>query len=299
MKVTVLGTGTMGTGMTHSMLRAGLDVTVWNRTIERAQPLEARGATVAPTVADAVRDADAVMTMLFDGNAVLGIASALVPALPADAIWIQSATIGLDAMAEVNRLATAGKVELLDAPMLGTKQPAEDGQLVPLVAGRLQTLARVQPVLGAVGGRRIYAGDRIGMGTALKLACNACNAWIAAITAAVGQSMGLAGALGVEPRLFLQAIDGGQPDSPYAHIKGAEMLRGEYPASFAVDGLLKDLNLAFDAAVGARFPQTLLRSLRELYSDASFHGHGHEDVAAVYSEFAIAETVATQPFSLR
>jgi len=285
MKVTVLGTGTMGTGMAHSMLRAGLDVTVWNRTIERARPLEASGATVAPTIADAVRNADAVLTMLFDGDAVLGIADALLAALRADAIWIQSATIGLDAMAEVNRLATAEKAGLLDAPMLGTKQPAEDGQLVPLVAGRLQALARVQPVLDAVGGRMIYAGDRIGMGTALKLTC---NAWIAAITAAIGQSMGLAAALGVEPTLFLQAIDGGQPDSPYAHIKGAEMLSGKYPASFAVDGLLKDLNLMLDAADSVKFPQTLLRSLRDVYSDASMHGHGHEDVAAVYSEFAVA-----------
>ncbi|MCA4727280.1 NAD(P)-dependent oxidoreductase [Mycolicibacterium fortuitum] len=282
MKVTVIGTGTMGTGMAHSLVRAGHDVTVWNRTIERARPLEASGAIVVPAIADAVCDAEAVVTMLYDGDAVVGVADALLAALRSDAVWIQSATIGVEAIAEVNRLAMAQNVELLDAPMLGTKQPAEDGELVPLVAGPLQTVTRVRPVLEAVGSRTVYAGGRIGMGTALKLAC---NAWIAAITAAVGQSIGLAGALGVEPALFLQAIEGGQPDSPYAHIKGAEMLSGNYPTSFAVDGLLKDLNLMIGAASSVKFPQTLLRSLRDLYSDASTHGHGHDDVAAVYSEF--------------
>jgi 3-hydroxyisobutyrate dehydrogenase len=91
--------------------------------------------------------------------------------------------------------------------------------------------------------------------------------------------------LGIQPDLFLEAIDGGQPDSPYAHLKGKEMLAGQYPASFAVGGATKDLGLMLDAALGAKFPQILLRPLHQLYSRAGTAGHSHDDIAAVYTEF--------------
>lgn len=282
MKVAVLGTGTMGSGMARSMLRAGLDVTVWNRTISRAQTLEADGATVASTVQDAVRDVDAALTMVFDARAVLDIAGPLLGTLPGGATWIQSATIGLNGISHAGRLAGTAGVTLLDAPMLGTKQPAEEGTLVPLVSGSRDAARAMRPVFEAVGSKTVCAGGSIGQGTALKLAC---NAWIASITAALGQSLGMAAALGTQPNLFLEAIDGGQPDSPYAHLKGKEMLAGRYPVSFTVGGVTKDLGLMLDAALAADFPQILLRPLHELYSHAGAAGHSHDDIAAVYTEF--------------
>jgi 3-hydroxyisobutyrate dehydrogenase len=282
MRVAVLGTGTMGAGMARSMLRAGLDVTAWNRTADRAGPLRADGATVAGTVPDAVGGADVVVTMVFDAAAVLDLGATLVAAMPGEAVWVQSATIGLDGIAQVERLAGEHGVPLLDAPMLGTKQPADEGALVPLVAGPRELARRVQPVFDAVGAKTIYAGDRIGQGTALKLAC---NAWIASLTAALGQSLGLAAALGIEPGLFLEAIDGGPADAPYAHQKGKEMLAGDYPPSFSVDGVLKDVGLMVDAADAAGFPQALLRPVQEAYARASAAGHGGDDIAAVHTEF--------------
>jgi 3-hydroxyisobutyrate dehydrogenase len=272
----------MGAGMARSMLRAGLDVTAWNRTAERAESLRVDGATVAGTVSAAVAGADVVVTMVFDAAAVLDIAETVIAAMPGEAVWVQSATIGLEAIAAVDRLASEHGATLLDAPMLGTKQPAEEGKLVPLVAGPRDIARRVQPVFDAIGAKTIYAGDRIGQGTALKLAC---NAWIAALTAALGQSLGLAAALGIEPGLFLDAIDGGPSDTPYAHLKGKEMLTGEYPPSFSVDGVLKDVGLMVDAADRAGFPQALLRSVQEVYSRASEAGHGSDDIAAVHTEF--------------
>jgi 3-hydroxyisobutyrate dehydrogenase len=132
------------------------------------------------------------------------------------------------------------------------------------------------------GPRPSTPGDRIGQGTALKLAC---NAWIASLTAALGQSIGLAAALGIEPGLFLDAIDGGPSDSPYAHMKGQGMLTGEYPPSFSVDGARKDVGLMMDAADRAGFPPELLRSVQEAFSRASAAGHGADDIAAVRTAF--------------
>jgi 3-hydroxyisobutyrate dehydrogenase len=282
MRVAVLGTGTMGAGMARSMLRAGLDVAAWNRTADRAEPLKAAGATIAGTVREAVDGADAVVTMMFDAPAVLGVADDLIAALAADAVWVQSATIGLNGVARVGRLAGERGVTLLDAPMLGTKQPADEGALVPLVAGPRDAARRVQPVFEAIGAKTIYAGDRIGQAMALKLAC---NAWIATVTAALGQSLELAAALGIEPSLFLDAIADGPSDTPYAHMKGPEMLDSRYPPSFSVDGVLKDLGLMADAAGDAGFPQTLLTPVREAYARASAAGHGSDDIAAVHTEF--------------
>src|SRR5450631_2066197 len=283
MRVAVLGTGTMGAGIVRSMLRAGLDVTAWNRTPERAEPLKADGATVAVTVPDAVAGADAVLTMAFDAAAVLEIAEAMIPGLAAGAVWIQAATVGLDGIARVERLASEHGIPLLDAPVLGTKQPAEEGKLVPLVSGPRELAQRVQPVFDAIGVKTIYAGDRIGQGMALKLAC---NAWIASLTAALGQSLGLAATLGVEPGLFLEAIAGGPADTPYAQLKAKEMLTGRYPPSFSVEGVLKDVGLMVDAASRAGFRQDLLRTLHELYAATAAAGHGGDDIAAVYIEFA-------------
>lgn len=270
--------------MARSMLRAGLEVTAWNRTRERAEPLAADGASVAETVADAVKSADAVLTMVFDAAAVLEIGEAMAGSWPDGAVWVQSATVGLDGIAEVTRLASGRGMALLDAPVLGTKQPAQDGKLVPLVSGDRELVERVQPVLDAIGTKTVDAGRQLGQGTALKLAC---NAYIAALTAAVGQSIGLAGALGVDPGLFLEAIEGGPSSSPYAQMKGQAMLAGDYPPSFSVDGVLKDVQLMSDAAQQAEFPQTLLQPLRQLYAGAAEAGHGDADIAAVVSQFGV------------
>lgn len=276
MHVALLGTGTMGAGMARSMARAGLAVTVWNRTAARAAPLADDGVTVAGSVAAAVDGADAVLTMLLDGDAVLAVSDELLGALGDDAVWLQAATVG---PAGVRRIAErAGVAAFLDAPMLGTKEPAEQGNLVPIVSGDPQLIERVRPVLAALGPKTVVAGERIGAASALKLAC---NAWIFAITAATAQSVALATSLGVDPAQFLQAIDGGAADSPYAQRKGAAMLRGDYAPSFGLDGGRKDLDLIADVAGG--IDTSLLDGIRALFDTASAQGHGRDDLAAVYT----------------
>jgi 3-hydroxyisobutyrate dehydrogenase len=280
-RVAVLGTGTMGIGMAHSLLRAGVEVTAWNRSTARAQPLAADGATVVEDARAAVEGADVVLTMLFDADAVLEVGAQIADVV-GDAVWIQSSTIGLGGTAQVAKLAAEHRIRLLDAPVLGTKQPAEQGKLVALASGDPALRELVAPALDAMTAKTVWAGDEIGQGTALKLVC---NAWIGSMTAAVAQSLALAGGLGLDPNLFLEAIGGGQSDTPYAHLKGKTMLAGEFPAQFALDGVLKDVTLIRTAVEGAGLDATLITAVQAAYQKASDAGHGGEDIAAVYTAF--------------
>jgi 3-hydroxyisobutyrate dehydrogenase len=285
--VAVLGTGTMGTGMARSLLRNGIAVRVWNRSAARAQPLAADGAYVAASPVEAVSGADVLITMLYDAASVLDVMTDAAPAVAPGAIWLQSATIGLPGTAQAAALAQATALRMIDAPVLGTKQPAEQGTLVMLVSGDRGALEGIEPVLDAVSARRVWAGDLPGQAMSLKLAC---NAWIASITAATAQSLTLASGLAVDPRLFLDAIAGGPSDCAYAHLKGGQMMAADFAPSFELDGLSKDVSLIADAAERAGVDTTLLSALGEVYRRAGALGYGKDDVAAVIRTFDAALT---------
>jgi 3-hydroxyisobutyrate dehydrogenase len=283
--VAVLGTGTMGTGMARSLLRNAIKVRVWNRTAGKAQALAAEGAEVAASPVEAVTGADVVITMLYDAAAVLDVMTEAAPAFAPGTIWLQSATIGVEGTTQAAALAQAAALTMIDAPVLGTKEPAEQGSLVMLMGGDRSLQPSLQPVLDAISSRVVWAGDLPGQGTALKLAC---NAWIASITAATAQSLTLASGLAVEPQLFLEAISGGTSDCAYAHLKGSLMLSDDFSPSFGLDGLGKDVALIADAAQRAGIDTTLLSALGEVYRRASELGYGHSDIAAVIRSFDAA-----------
>ena len=276
----MLGIGTMGAGMAANLLRAGHRVRVWNRSPGRTADLVERGAVAATLPAEAVRDADVVLTMLFDLEATREVLDSAAAGLARTAVWVQSGTVGPDGTAELAELAQGYGVAFLDAPVLGTKKPAEDGTLVVLASGDPQLRDRVAPVLDAIGSTVVWAGDAPGAASALKLAC---NAWVLTITAATAQSLALAAAQGLDPELFLQAIAGGGTDSPYAQTKGPAMLAGRFTPAFGLDGGLKDLGLIRAAAQTHGVPDALLSAVEDTYRTASGAGHGQEDIAAVYT----------------
>lgn len=280
--VAVLGTGVMGAGMAGSLLRAGFGVRVWNRTRARAEPLAARGASVAGTAAEAVRGADVVLVMLFDADAVVEVISGAAGASGPGTVWLQASTIGVEGTARVAALAAERGLSVLDTPVLGTREPAEQGRLVVLLSGAAAAAERVAPVLDALGSRTVRVGERLGQASALKLAC---NAWVATLTAALGQSMTLAGALGLDPALFLEAISGGPVDAPYAHAKARLIQAGEFPVSFAVDGVVKDVGLMLAAADRSGVDTTLLRAVLAVFERTSRAGRGGQDMAAVATAF--------------
>jgi 3-hydroxyisobutyrate dehydrogenase len=279
MQVAVLGTGTMGAGMARSLLRAGHDVRVWNRTAARAQPLADDGATVAGTAAGAVEGAEVVLVMLWDTPAVLAVLGAAAAAAP-DAVWLQASTLGPDGMREV--AAARPDLRLVDAPVLGTRAPAEQGTLVALLSGSAADVAAAQPAVDGYSARTVHAGEQLGAASALKLVC---NAWVATMNAAVGQSIALAEGLGLDPALFLDAMRGGASDTPYLHMKAELVAKGEFPPSFALEGALKDVELIRAAARSVSVADDVLAGLVSVYGRAVGAGHGEEDMAAVYLAF--------------
>jgi 3-hydroxyisobutyrate dehydrogenase len=282
MRITVLGTGTMGAGMARSCLRDGHEVTVWNRTAGRAAPLAEDGARVADSAVDAVREAEAVIVMLFDADAVLEVLAEISDDL-GDAVVLQTSTIGLDGTRRVGRFAEEHGIAVLDAPVLGTKKPAEDGTLVALVSGPQQARERVLPVLESYGGRVVDLGDEVGAASALKLAV---NSWVAGVGALTAQAIALTRGLGLDGGLFLEAIGGGPSDSAFAQLKGRAMLAGDYSPSFAVDNVAKDLSLIAKAAEEAGVATGVVEAVLAAYREASAAGHGKDDMAAVYAAFA-------------
>lgn len=281
MRTSVIGLGAIGTGMATSTLRAGIATTVWNRSPEKSEPLRAQGADVAATAAEAVAEADVVLVCLFDEASVREVLEQALPASPASTVWLQTATVGPDGARRLHELAERHDRVLVDAPVLGTKKPAADGALTVLASGPEEALATARPVLEAIGSRTLVVADSVGPASALKLAC---NSWVASLTAAAAQALTLARVQGVDPALFLEAIEGSAVDTPYAHLKGRAILADDLTPSFGVDGVLKDLALMLDAGEDV-MDTSLLASVRDRFAAASVAGHGADDMAAVVAGF--------------
>jgi 3-hydroxyisobutyrate dehydrogenase len=283
MRVAVLGTGIMGSGMARSLLRSGLDVTVWNRHPSRAAPLAADGARVTATAAEAVAGADAVVTMLWDGDSVAEVMADALPTAPDGILWAQASTVSLhDACDLLPALADGCGARYIDAPVLGTRQPAEEGRLTVLAAGPDALRDPITPVFGAIGARTLWVSERPGDGTRLKLVA---NSWVTTMVAATAQSIALAQGLSLDPQAFLDMMKGGAVDAPYLHIKGQAIIAGQFATSFAVQGAMKDTGLIAAAARESGTDATLIDAVGAQYRKAAESGHGEEDMAAIFYAF--------------
>ncbi|MER6671831.1 NAD(P)-dependent oxidoreductase [Streptomyces sp. NPDC000983] len=280
--VAVLGTGIMGAAMARNIARAGHAVRVWNRTPAKAEPLTEDGASVAPNPAEAVRGADVVLTVLYDGPAALDVMREAAPGLGPGTAWVQSTTAGLDALPALAALAAEHGLAFYDAPVLGTRQPAEAGLLTVLAAGPEDGREKVTPVFEAVGARTVWTGGDGAAGTATRLKLVA-NSWVIAATAATGEVLALARALDVNPGLFFGVIAGGPLDMGYLHAKSALILEDRLtPAQFAVSTAAKDARLIVEAGErgGVRLDVAAAGAAR--LERAAAQGYGDEDMAAAY-----------------
>ncbi|MEU0003265.1 NAD(P)-dependent oxidoreductase [Streptomyces sp. NPDC006314] len=280
--VSVLGTGIMGAAMARNLRRAGLDVHAWNRTREKAEPLATDGARVTDTPAEAVEGADVVLTMLYDGNTVLDVMREAAPALRPGAVWAQCTTAGIDLITDLAAFAHEHGLVFYDAPVLGTRRPAEAGQLTVLAAGPEEARETVAPVFDAVGVKTVWTGDDGGAGSASRLKLVA-NSWVLAATAAAGEVLALSKALGVDPQNFFDLIEGGPLDMGYLRAKAALVLEGKLsPASFAVATAEKDARLIVEAGEREGVRLDVATATAERLARAAAQGHADEDMAAAY-----------------
>ncbi|MQA09917.1 MAG: NAD-binding protein [Pseudonocardiaceae bacterium] len=275
--VALLGTGIMGEPMGRNMLAAGLPLRVWNRTASKADALVEHGATLAANPAEAVAGADIVLTMLADGPIVRDTMREALAGMSGEAVWLQMSTVGVEHTEQLAALATRSGVAFVDAPVLGTKQPAEQGALVVLASGSADATTRCAPVFDAVGGRTITVADTAGAGSRLKLVA---NAWVLGVTNAAAECVALAGELDVDPALFLDSVSGGALDLPYLQVKGKSMIEDSYPVSFPLHLAAKDARLIIEAAGNADLGAA--RAALAHLERAEQGGHGERDMAALY-----------------
>lgn len=281
--VTVLGTGLMGAGMARSLARAGHDVTVWNRTPDKARQLAGEdGIKVVENLSEALGGADFILTMLFDADAVTEVMRDALPNAPKHTVWVQTSTVGISGATRLAELADEHDVAFVDAPVLGTRAPAEQGKLIVLAAGNAALRDRVAPVFDAIGSRTIWVGEQPGDGHRLKLVA---NSWVLSVTGATAQSIGFAQRLGVDPQLFLDVISGGPLDCGYAQVKGKAMLEGDFTPSFGLAGAAKDSELILSGMRDTGTDERLMRALRDTFTDVHDRGHGDDDMAAVVLAF--------------
>jgi 3-hydroxyisobutyrate dehydrogenase len=277
--VAFLGIGTMGHAMATSALRGGIPTIVWNRNPGATRDLIDLGAEAAETPADAARRAAVVVTMVTDANVVLSIAKdqGMLAALAPGGVWVQMSTIGVAGIERVQALADAERpdVTLIDAPVSGSKDPAEHGQLTIFASGPDVARARLAPLFDALGQRTIWVGP-VGAGSRLKLTA---NAWLALAAEAVNTSVALARRLGLETETVVNALGGSPLVSPWQEAKLRRIAQGDFSVQFALSLALKDVHLALEAAGDDRF--RALASLADEWQDVVDRGLGDRDLTVV------------------
>jgi len=279
--VALLGTGIMGSAMGLNLLRARIPVHAWNRTLEKAKPLAEQGAVVARTPADAVDFAQVIITMLRDADAVVQTMNEAGPKLREGQIWAQMSTTGPQAVPAEVAIADKHGLTLVDAPVLGTRQPAEQGQLVILAAGPQVARPLLHPVFDALGKKVLWVNEdpTRAVASTLKLVA---NNWVIGLGNAVAETMALAKGAHVDARVFLEAVEGGPLDMPYLRVKARAILENNLEPSFALENATKDaaliVALARECQVSLPVAEAMLGRMRK----AIEKGHGGEDFIATY-----------------
>jgi 3-hydroxyisobutyrate dehydrogenase len=265
--------------MAISTLRAGFPTIVWNRDLEVARRFAERGAEVASTATAAVQTVDVCITMVTDAKAVMSIALDLgmLEALPSGAVWAQMSTIGVEATEEIDSIVKARRpdISFIDAPVSGSKVPAEEGRLTIFASGSEAARPKIEPTFAAIGERIVWVGP-VGTGSRMKLVNNTLLAFTAE---GVANSIALAHHLGLDTQSVVEAFEGGPLVSPWEAGKFRRMKDEDYSPEFPLRLALKDVHLALEHGGSERF--AVLAALSQEWERVVAQGVGDEDVTVV------------------
>lgn len=279
MKLAFIGAGNMGSPMARNLLRAGHHVTIHNRTRARAEPLRQEGAVLADSAAEAARDADAVVTMLAEDQAVEQAAQGLLETLAPGAIHIGMSTISVACSRRLAEQHAARGQVYVAAPVFGRPVAAAAAKLWIVAAGPPEAVARCQPVFDALGRGTSIVGADPWLANAVKLSG---NFLIAAALESMGEAFALVRKSGVDAGLFLEIVNHALFNSPlYAGYGGAVAKEQFEPAGFKLRLGFKDLRLVQEAAEAAAVPMPLAGVLRDRFLAALARGEGDLDWAAL------------------
>jgi len=257
--------------MALNLVKAGHDVSVWNRT-----PKNLEGARTAVSPADAAKDADVVWMCVTDTQAVEtvlfgpgGVAEVLRPGV----VVIDSSTIAPQMTRDFAARVRAKGAEFVDAPMTGSKIGAENAQLLFIVGGPEQTVAALDPLFMTVGKKVIRVGET-GAGGSAKLGM---NLMIAAIFEGFAEALALTGKLGVPPAILVELIESSMIRSGVTDYKSSFVLKQDWTANFPLRLMLKDIHLMLDAALQEKLELPALKEIEKVYQSAVAAGHANDD----------------------
>jgi 3-hydroxyisobutyrate dehydrogenase len=278
--VAVLGVGTMGSAFARRLLGTGMRVSVWDRTPAVAARLAEDGAVVASTPEEAVRAAGVVITMVPTIAAIEEIMPRTLAALPHGAIWLQMSTIGADGTERAIALAKDHRpdVVFVDAPVAGSKTPAEEGKLLILASGPAAALDALAPVFSTLG-QKTMRWERAGSGSRMKLVL---NTWLAVLGEGIAEAAVLAQSLDVSLEDVAACLASTALNAPWALSKLDKIERGAFDADFSLALASKDLHLALDAANGANQRLPMAQSIAAQWESALKAGLGDRDVIGAY-----------------
>ena len=279
-KIAVLGLGLMGGGMARQLLAAGFDVTVWNRSADKATALGQAGARIAATPADAAMGADIVVAMLADDdvsrNVWTGEDGALAAMAPG-AIAIESSTLTGDWVFDLARQAAAQGVGFLEAPVTGSRDQAAQGTLRFLVGGEAGSIATARPAFDAMGSALVHLGP-VGSAATVKLA----NNFLCGVQAAsLAEAIALFEKHGLDVEQAVSILFDGAPASPMVKGVGRRMLDRDYAPHFLVPLMAKDLGYAAQALSDVGIRPSIAQAARQRFLDADGAGEGQRDIAAI------------------
>jgi 3-hydroxyisobutyrate dehydrogenase len=282
--IAFLGLGAMGSRMAANLLKAEYDVTVWNRSPERAQALVALGAKVAATPRDAVRRADAVISMVRDDEASRSVwldeTSGALAAMRSHALAVECSTLTVQwvkSLVQAAQVDPAKGIRFIDAPVAGSRPQAEAAQLIFMAGGATEDVAAASELLKAMGASVHHAGD-VGAGAAVKLMV---NSLFAAQVAVMGELLGMAGKLGVEPQRALDVIAATPTLSPAAKGASLGMLAKNFAPQFPVELVRKDMGYALQEAQSAGTILPMISSVASVLDSAFDAGYAEQNLTAV------------------
>ena len=281
MKLGFIGLGIMGSAMASNLVKAGYDLTIWNRSKDVCIPLVDRGATVAASPREVAERCDIVLTMMANPAAVQAVRDGddgITAGLSSGKSFIDMSTVDAATSLESARIAHEKGAAYLEAPVAGSRKPAEDGALTIMAAGDKRLYETALPVLEKLGKKILYLGDT-GNAARMKLANNLV---MGNMLAALGEGMALAAKSGLDTTQLLELLDSGAMSNPMFRLKGPLIAAsGAIPAAFPLKHMQKDLRLALRLAEEVGQPLFLTATANEVFKTAMAQGLGDDDFAAV------------------
>jgi 3-hydroxyisobutyrate dehydrogenase-like beta-hydroxyacid dehydrogenase len=274
MRIAFLGLGIMGQPMASNLVKAGHEVTVWNRT-----PKEVEGARMAASPAEAARGAEVVWTCVSDTNAVESVLfgpQGVVEAFSEGQVFVDSSTISPTATRKFAERVLAKGAQYVDAPVTGSKVGAENGTLIFIVGGEESAIEKLKPLFAATG-KKFFRMGETGKGQAAKLVM---NLQIAMIYEGFAEALTLATKLGVDAQTLIPLIEASMVKSGVVEYKAPFVLRRDFSPNFPLRLMRKDIMLAREAAREARVKLPGLEMIEEIYDMATEDGHENLDYAA-------------------